>query len=73
LKPLERWKKYEDPLVAALHKGGLGEVTGGGAMFGKDGTIGFAASMSWSTIPPEGHRSHPRRHARSGGSEGKSD
>jgi hypothetical protein len=41
IRPLERWKKYEDPLLAALRQGNLGEVIGGGAMTTKDGTIEY--------------------------------
>jgi hypothetical protein len=37
--PLERAKKYEDPLEGALKEGHLGEVTGGGTMQNKDGSI----------------------------------
>ena len=37
--PIERARKYEDPLNAALLEAKLGEVTGGGSMQAKDGTI----------------------------------
>lgn len=39
LMPIERGRKYEDPLNAALLNAELGEVTGGGSMQAKDGTI----------------------------------
>jgi hypothetical protein len=50
---LERWKKYEDALVAALHKNNLGEVTGGGAMTSKDGTIEFCGIDVVLADPPD--------------------
>jgi hypothetical protein len=53
LRPLERWKKYEDALVAALHKGNFGEVTGGGAMTRKDGTIEFCGIDVVLADPPQ--------------------
>lgn len=37
--PIERGTKYEDPLGDALTKAKLGEVTGGGTMQNKDGSI----------------------------------
>jgi hypothetical protein len=37
--PIERGEKYEDPLGEALEKAKLGEVTGGGTMQKKDGSI----------------------------------
>jgi hypothetical protein len=39
--PLERGSRYEDPLQTYLTANGLGEVTGGGTMQGKDGKILF--------------------------------
>jgi len=42
--PLDRGKKYEDPLDTALKAANLGEVTGGGSQLGelrKDGTRGI--------------------------------
>ena len=42
--PVDRGKKYEDPLDAALKAAKLGEVTGGGSQLGeirKDGTRGI--------------------------------
>lgn len=41
IKPLERWKKYEEPLATALHEKKLGTITGGGSMRQKDGTIEY--------------------------------
>ncbi len=37
--PLERGRKYEDPLNSALRRAGLGRVTGGGSVQGLDGSI----------------------------------
>lgn len=34
--PIERGRKYEDPLQAMLVSKGLGEVTGGGSSLGED-------------------------------------
>lgn len=39
LMPLQRGRKYEDPLNRALLQAGLGKVTGGGSVQGTDGTI----------------------------------
>ncbi|MEM7165854.1 MAG: hypothetical protein AAF581_10340 [Planctomycetota bacterium] len=39
--PIERGAKYEDPLSDALQRAGLGEVTGGGTMQNKDGSIAW--------------------------------
>ncbi len=39
--PIERGEKYEDPLGEALEKAKLGEVTGGGTMQNKDGSIAW--------------------------------
>jgi hypothetical protein len=37
--PTERGEKYEDPLGSALIQAKLGEVTGGGSMLNKDGSV----------------------------------
>ncbi len=39
LMPLERGRKYEDPLNSALRRAGLGRVAGGGSVQGLDGSI----------------------------------
>jgi hypothetical protein len=39
--PLERGSRYEDPLQEYLEANDLGEVSGGGTMQDKDGTILF--------------------------------
>ncbi len=41
IEPLERGRKYEDPLSAALERDNVGEITGGGSQLGElqpDGT-----------------------------------
>lgn len=39
LMPLDRGRKYEDPLNRALIASGYGRVTGGGSVQGRDGAI----------------------------------
>lgn len=42
IEPLDRGRRYEDPLDAALRERRLGEVTGGGSQLGHLGEIDFA-------------------------------
>jgi hypothetical protein len=37
--PIERGRKYEDPIDAVMRKAGLGEVSGGGSQLDSDGSI----------------------------------
>ena len=39
LDPVQRGKKYEDPLEIALAKAKVGEISGGGTLFSKSRTI----------------------------------
>jgi hypothetical protein len=39
VEPVERARKYEDPISAALKATALGEVTGGGSLLGRDRKI----------------------------------
>ena len=39
--PVDRALKYEDPLQGVLEREGVGEITGGGTMQNKDGTIQY--------------------------------
>jgi len=39
--PMERGEKYEDPLNEMLHEQHIGEITGGGTMQRKDGSIEY--------------------------------
>jgi hypothetical protein len=42
IEPLDRGRRYEDPLDAALRAASLGEVSGGGSQLGQLGEIDFA-------------------------------
>lgn len=44
--PIERGKKYEDPLDIALKKAGVGEITGGGSQLGEPDKNG-SPTIDW--------------------------